>query len=279
MIDSPLIGTPQWPKDDYVGHSETKDEEPDCTTPEPGSGEFRGEIIKIDKVDVYISKPNTTTQTAIIIFSDIFGLGLTNIKLIADAFAEAGFLCVVPDLFDGGSVPIEKMEPLEADTSKMTLGQKLSNKVNKGVVMLGMIKHSPLKAASIASLVIDNLKKEYNITRVYGQGYSFGASALLKLMSQPDTIQAACLSHPTNFVYPNDIQTIKTPRVLFQCAEEDEQFDDKKRIDSEKMMNGRDDVKSQFVLFHGAKNGFAIRGNEPEVSRHALIQAISFFSE
>lgn len=41
---------------------------------------------------------------AVIIFTDVFGLGPPNAQLMADKYAEAGFLAAVPDLFGGAPI-------------------------------------------------------------------------------------------------------------------------------------------------------------------------------
>lgn len=102
------------------------------------SGTPTGQIIKFGGVDTYIARPSTGTnwlsliftvskdakpKSAIILATDVFGHSYVNAQLIADDFAKGtghlafphhctstsdtrlGFLCVVPDIFNGDPLP------------------------------------------------------------------------------------------------------------------------------------------------------------------------------
>jgi dienelactone hydrolase len=55
----------------------------------------------------------TTPKAVICIYSDIFGLGLPNNKIIADAYAESGeYLVLLPDFFKGDPVGLKVADAL-----------------------------------------------------------------------------------------------------------------------------------------------------------------------
>lgn len=63
-----------------------------------------GKTVKYGPTDVYIAEPKQGAgdkSKAILLLTDVFGLGLVNNKLLADDWARAGFYTYVPDLFDG----------------------------------------------------------------------------------------------------------------------------------------------------------------------------------
>jgi dienelactone hydrolase len=79
---------------------------PDCTSGNSLPGSPKG----TEENGVYLAKGSSQPDTkdkAVIIFTDIFGLSISNPKLIADTIAErTGFDVWVPDLFDGTSFAV-----------------------------------------------------------------------------------------------------------------------------------------------------------------------------
>ena len=58
--------------------------------------------------------------------TDIFGLGIPNGKLIADALAQqTGFAVYVPDLFDGAWVPADSLKLIEQPINRAPLLAKV----------------------------------------------------------------------------------------------------------------------------------------------------------
>jgi dienelactone hydrolase len=63
-------------------------------------------MVKIDgKIDAYLAKSSTQARTAILYIPDIVGIW-QNSKLMADAFAEQGYVCLVVDIFNGDPAPL-----------------------------------------------------------------------------------------------------------------------------------------------------------------------------
>lgn len=68
-----------------------------------------GKIIPINGIPTYITGAPRSSNI-ILFLTDIFGLPLTNTKLLADEFGAADNLVLVPDLFDGDPVPFPSPE-------------------------------------------------------------------------------------------------------------------------------------------------------------------------
>jgi dienelactone hydrolase len=49
-------------------------------------------------VHTYIATPSTPTTNAILLMTDALGMFFPNTQLIADQFAENGYLTVIPDV-------------------------------------------------------------------------------------------------------------------------------------------------------------------------------------
>jgi len=61
-----------------------------------------GKTVKYGPTDVYIAEPKQGAgdkSKAVLLLTDVFGLGLVNNKLLADDWARAGYYTYVPDLF------------------------------------------------------------------------------------------------------------------------------------------------------------------------------------
>lgn len=73
-----------------------------CVTGTLLPGEPKGTIEKIGKYDTYIAKPtkgSAADSKAILSFTDVFGIGFKNNKIVGDLLAEqTGMVVYVPDV-------------------------------------------------------------------------------------------------------------------------------------------------------------------------------------
>ena len=179
-------------------------------------GEPRGTDERVGGCAAYVARPRTTTTTttttpvrkALVICTDIFGHTPTNVRLIADRFAEdAGVLVVVPDLCDGDAIPLSFM-------------------TNRAAFDLGawMGKHGDAATVPLLRAVVADLRAAHGIERVAVQGYCWGGRyAILGASTgggdggqRVADLVVAC--HPSRVSVPKDIEAIETP-ALFVCAE------------------------------------------------------------
>jgi dienelactone hydrolase len=86
----------------------------DCITGSLDEGTPKGEDGTIAGVPCYITKPAAANGCAVILATDVFGYKLINARLIADVYADAGYICVVPDYFEGEPVNMQLLEAYEA---------------------------------------------------------------------------------------------------------------------------------------------------------------------
>ena len=74
------------------------------------SGEPTGTITKIGTIETYIAEPKGQTihkETAILYLTDAFGIW-QNSKLIADQYAANGYHTIIPDLFNGDPLNVDR---------------------------------------------------------------------------------------------------------------------------------------------------------------------------
>lgn len=93
--------------------------------------------------------------------TDIFGI-YPNSQFVADDFASAGYLTIIPDLFRG---------------DKLTHKQ-IAGGIN---IMEWLANHQPNAVDSVVDTVIKYLREEEGIQKIGGVGYCFGGKVSLSL--------------------------------------------------------------------------------------------------
>ncbi|KAI9350803.1 dienelactone hydrolase [Obelidium mucronatum] len=234
----------------------------------------------------YPKKPIGALST-VVIAADIFGYKLINSRLIADKFASAGYLAVIPDLFKGSELPANIMSTIS--DSKASIFQKIYAFGQLLWYMPGFLwKNSFSKGVSILETVILELKEKRNVKKVAVQGYCWGGSLAVKLAQHPNTIDVACAAHPSFLQIPADIEKIQKP-IFFVLPSKDHSIKEQHKNIIESVLAGKDKSSENGFLhqvewFEGAQHGFAVRGDDSDpvvaaMAQTALNNAISFFGD
>ncbi|KAJ9300182.1 hypothetical protein DTO271G3_2299 [Paecilomyces variotii] len=230
-----------------------------CATGFKHEGNPTGEIKEIGGVKTYFAQPKEKTDKAILILTDIFGI-YTNSQLIADQFAENGYLAVIPDLFAGDAIDVAAMEG-----GKVDLPSWLPNHQTNHV--------DPIVEAAIKNL------REQGIKKIGGVGYCFGAKYVTRFLKNGQ-IDVGFNAHPS-FVTHEELGAIQGP-LSIAAAETDQIFTTELRHESEGTL-----IKTgqpwQINLFSGVVHGFAVRADlsKPQnkfAKEQAFAQAIAWFA-
>lgn len=133
-------------------------------------GEPQGSIIQINgKIKAYLAKPSSGEyKQAVLYLPDIFGIW-QNSKLMADAFAAEGYVCLVLDTFNGDPVPLQ-----------MPDGFDILKWLNEGSD--GRNPHTAEAVDPIVVAGIDHLK-HIGVTKIAAVGYCIGAKVRTLLIS------------------------------------------------------------------------------------------------
>ncbi|VUC23241.1 unnamed protein product [Clonostachys rosea] len=234
------------------------------------SGEPAGELIKCadGKTDAYLATPGADfpakKDSAILILPDIFGI-YPNSQLVADSFAAQGYTTLIPDLFKGDQVPVDR-----------PAGFDIMSWIAKGSD--GNNPHTPATIDPIVAQGIETLKS-LGIKRIGGVGYCFGAKYVVR--NYKHGIDVGYSAHPS-FVEEEELAAITGPYSI-SAAETDEIFPEKLRIKSEEILR-KTGLPFQINLFQGVEHGFAVRGNpnvraERFAKEQAFKQAVAWFDE
>lgn len=119
----------------------------DCIKGSLDEGAPKGEDTTLAGFPCYVSKPaaSAANQCAIILATDVFGYKLINARLIADVFADNGYLCAVPDYFKGEPLNMQLLELFESLPTRSIFG-KITGYVQLAVQFLGLVSQHVLLA-------------------------------------------------------------------------------------------------------------------------------------
>lgn len=148
-------------------------------------------------VSTYITYPESkSTETAIIILPDVIGHEFINAQLIADQFAANGYWTVMPDLFQGDPIKLNRPEGFDI----MQWLQK-GGPEGKG--------HLP---DSVDPIVESTLKymKEQGAKKIGAVGYCFGGKYVARFLAKGKGVDVGYTAHPS-FVDEEEIKGMTGP--------------------------------------------------------------------
>ncbi|KAH7027940.1 putative cytoplasm protein [Microdochium trichocladiopsis] len=228
-----------------------------------------GSIIKIGNRDAYLAVPEESKAqagAAVLYLADIFGIW-QNSKLVADQYAANGYLCVIPDLFNGDQLTTEAMGAPGFDIMKW-LGEGSD----------GKNPHTPEAVDPIVVEAINWLKSEKGVTKIASAGYCFGAKPLARHVK--DGINVGFFAHPS-FVSEDELKAFNVP-LSIAAAEIDNIFTTELRHKSEIILKEKGDPY-QINLYSEVEHGFAVRAELSSkqarfAKEQAFIQAVTWFN-
>lgn len=228
-----------------------------------------GSMIKIGKIDAYVAEPEASkaqSGAAVLYLADVFGIW-PNSKLVADQYAANGYLCVVPDLFNGDQLPPDGLSSGKIDVMKWF--QEGSDGKNP---------HTPEAVDPIVAETLKWLKSEKGVSKIGASGYCFGAKYVARHIK--NGINAGFFAHPS-FVSEDELKAFNAP-LSIAAAETDSIFTVELRQKSEEILKAKGDPY-QINLYSQVEHGFAVRGDiSNKVARfakeQAFIQAITWFN-
>lgn len=235
---------------------------PCCATGFKHEGNPVGEIKNVNGIDTYVVYPkDKNTEKAVIILSDIFGI-YVNAQLIADEFAANGYLCVLPDLFQGDAISHSDMESGKAD------------------LQAWFPSHQPTHVDPVVEATIKYVREELGAKRVAGAGYCFGAKYVCRHMKD-GKLDVGYNAHPS-FVTHEELGAITGP-LSIAASEIDSIFTTQLRHESEETLK-KTGQPWQINLFSGVSHGFTIRADLSNkhfkfAKEQAFCQAVNWFRQ
>ncbi|KAG2418634.1 hypothetical protein HFD88_001735 [Aspergillus terreus] len=237
---------------------------PCCVVGVKHEGDPKGTYKNIGDVETYIAyPPSQSTERAILMLTDVIGHRFINAQLIADQFAANGYLVVVPDLFHGD--PVQLNRPDGFDIMKWLQGPP---------------GHLPNRVDPVVQSVIDEMRTKMGCRKIGAVGYCFGAKYVVRFLHS-GVLDAGYVAHPS-FVEADELRKIEGP-LSIAAAETDSIFPAPKRHESEKILS-EVGQPYQINLFSGVEHGFAVRADisKPHLKfakENAFIQAVTWLNQ
>ncbi|EGO58356.1 hypothetical protein NEUTE1DRAFT_110473 [Neurospora tetrasperma FGSC 2508] len=223
-------------------------------------------------ITLYITGPplhfpaNVHPDTAILHLSDIFGLDSPANLLLADSFARAGYLTVVPDLFSGSPAPSD------LNTPGFNLTEFLSE-------------HSPSATDPIIASTISFIRSSLNVTRIGAAGYCFGGRSAFRFLddtlSPEERVDVAFVATPS-LLEDDEVLGIDG-RVSVAFADNDALVSADRRAEIEALLL---ETEQEYMvsLYSGTVHGFASSADVSDrelrfAKESAFLQAVRWFEE
>jgi len=239
-----------------------------CTIGVKHDGQSKGEMKTLNGISTYITFPESKdTSTAIIILPDVIGHEFINAQLIADQFAANGYFTVMPDLFQGDPVKLNRPEGFDI----MQWLQKGGPEGNG---------HLPNTVDPIVEKTIGWMK-EQGVKKLGAVGYCFGGKYVARFLAPGKGVDVGFTAHPS-FTEDDEIKGMAGPFSV-AAAETDQIFPAEKRRHTEDMLKEMS-IPYQMCLYSGVEHGFAVRADlsKPDVKfakEAAFLQAVQWFDE
>ncbi|KAJ5928785.1 hypothetical protein N7466_007741 [Penicillium verhagenii] len=211
------------------------------------------------QVEAYITyPPDKSTTNGILLITDAMGHKFINSQLIADQFAAKGYFVVMPDMFGGDAVPVDR-----------PMGFKIMNWVTK---------HSPAETDPIISAVIKEMRDTMGCERIGGVGYGFGGKYVCRYL-RPGLLDVGFIAHPS-MLEGDELSGIDAP-LSIAAAVRDFVFVTTKRRECEVILD-KLEVPHQISLFSEVEHGFAVRSDlskhrQTFAKKQAFHQAVAWF--
>ncbi|KAK3058174.1 hypothetical protein LTR09_001252 [Extremus antarcticus] len=240
-----------------------------CTVGVKHEGEAKGKIEKVGGISSYVVYPkDKQTANTILILTDVIGHEFINAQLIADQFAANGYFVVMPDLFEGDPIPLNR--PADFDIMKWL---QTSGPEGKG--------HGPGQVDPIVTAVLKDLRSTHGSKTIGSVGYCFGAKYVARFSAEGKGIDVGCMAHPS-FVDADEVKKMRAP-LSIAAAETDQIFPAEKRRETEDILKEHD-IPYQLCLYSDVEHGFAVKADlsnkrQKFAKEAAFLQHVQWFDE
>ncbi|KAL5592833.1 hypothetical protein FOBRF1_013141 [Fusarium oxysporum] len=270
----------------------------DCYRGHDHPGPVHGRETKLHGHDVYVAEPQTkevSTKGLIVVLSDAFGWNTTNLRGVADRYAErTGCRVYLPDFMHGTAAPASIKAVIDSVLNEGGFWGWLVkpwNFLKAAFVMVPFsIRNKPEKRYPGVRKFMDDLRcAEAADLKVGVVGFCWGAYGITHLAhgevaaNGKTIIDAAFTAHPSEIKVPQDIEPVKLPYSMV-IGDVDFALPLKEVQKAAEILEAKRDVDTEVVIIPNAKHGFAVRDNpnskeEKEMADQAEDQLVRWFTK
>ncbi|KAF2220529.1 Alpha/Beta hydrolase protein [Elsinoe ampelina] len=225
------------------------------------TGEASGELRNIaGDTQVYFSGP-ADSETGVLFLTDIFGINFINSQLVADSFGAQGYYTVMPDLFRGDPVPVDR--PASFNITEW------------------QSRNQPANIDPVIELALNEIRTNTNIKRLGVVGYCFGGKYVARFLGRNAGINAGYTAHPSN-VAAAEWAAVNAPLSIANAELDTTWPLAQARLAEDILRNSS--VAWQLDTYSDVPHGFGIRANDslPRqvfAKEQAFVQAVTWFGE
>lgn len=217
-----------------------------CVTGAVHTGAPAGKKETIADRETYVT--GSSTKTALIYLTDVFGYGHSNHQLLADTFAkELPATVYVPDFLEESAFSLLTPEQLKnVDFAKFS---EFNNKEKRNPQHLAFA---------------EAIKSKYE--NIFVIGYCWGAWGTMHLAAKKGLVTAVSINHPSQLDIPTDLENSTVP-TLIVAPYTDPQFPQEKRLIAEAIFDKKakeEKIFSKIAVYPGFVHGFAARGDSSD---------------
>lgn len=254
------------------------------------AGQPQGKEEQIHGLNVYVVGNQANPRATIVIYSDIFGLGLPNNKIIADAYAKSGeYLVYLPDFFQGDPVKLEIADvliPVDAASQSM-LSKFTGILANAPSFLLWRSRHSHSATDKTCMEFLRKLREAnapgHKIGMVgmcWGGRYALRAARESNMLDVAGTkvplVDAVVALHPSNLVIPEDVENLVVPTSIGWGKEDSVvSVETKGKIEgvhATAQSAGRKLPETDHQVYTPGRHGFSVRGNPEDPAERAILE-------
>lgn len=260
----------------------------------------QGKEETIHGLNTYVIGNRTNPRAIIVVYSDIFGLGLPNNKLIADAYAKSGeYLVYLPDFFKGDPVGLrvaDLMIPTD-DTKLGTISKYTGLLASAPSFVMWSMRHKQGPTDKTCMDFLASLRratpKNQKIGIVgmcWGGRYALRAGLESKKIDIDGTktplVDAIVALHPSNLVLPEDVQGLSVPASIGWGVEDTVvSYATKGKVEdihSKEKEAGKKLPEIEHISYTPGRHGFSVRGNpdnptEKKILEDTVTQVLDWF--
>ena len=231
-------------------------------------------------------------RAIIVVYSDIFGLGLPNNKVIADSYAASGeYLVYLPDFFKGDPVSL-KIADLLLPVDEKALGafsKYTGILASAPSFVLWKMRHKATETDRECMEFLEKLRRDDGVLKgkkvgmvgmCWGGRYAIRAGLESKMIGRDGEkvplIDAAVALHPSNLVMGEDFEKLVVP-VSYGWGKEDIAVSYKLKgqveaIHERERKEGRKVPEMEHKSYEPGRHGFSVRGNPDDPKERKILE-------
>lgn len=244
----------------------------------------------VNGLNTYVIGIRENPRGIIVMYSDIFGLGLPNNKLIADSFAKSDeYLVYLPDFFKGDPVGLKVADLLiPVDASKQSsIGKYTGILASAPSFVLWLTRHKHGATEKVCMDFMGALKRATPASQKIGMvGFCWGGRYAIRSGLEENMIEingtkvplvdAVVALHPSNMVLPDDVETLVVP-TTYGWGLEDPQVKiamkgKVEEIHAKAAKAGRKVPEVEHKVYKPGRHGFAVRGNPDDPAERKCLE-------